>query len=248
MDDLSSGDRMKRAAAARALDFVEPGMRLGLGTGSTAAWLVRLLEDRAKAAGGAAALDLFCVPTSSRTRAQAEAAGLTVGALDDVERLDLAIDGADEADGDLSLIKGGGGALFQEKIVAAAADRFVVIADPSKRVDALGAFPLPIEVTPFGAGSTRRHVVAALEGADVAAKGIAPRMAGDAPFVTDEGNLILDLALGRIGDPAALHAALIAVPGVVETGLFVGMADALVVGREDGSAELHERPSAGGRT
>lgn len=239
MDELAPADRMKRASAAGALAFVKPGMRLGLGTGSTAAWLVRLLAEREAAEGP---LDLFCVPTSSRTKAQAEAAGLAVGALDDVEGLDLTIDGADEADGELNLIKGGGGALFQEKIVAAASDRMIVIADPSKRVASLGAFPLPVEATPFGLSSTRRHILRALERADVDGAEATLREADGAPFVTDEGNRIFDLHLGRIGDPAALAAALIAIPGVVETGLFIGLADTIVIGLESGASEVFGRP------
>lgn len=238
MEPRTPTEAAKRAAALGALGFVEPGMRLGLGTGSTAEWLIPLLAARAAEAGGWKALDLFCVPTSSRTRAAAEAAGLRCGDLDEVDALDLAIDGADELDPALRLIKGGGGALFQEKIVAAAAARMIVIADGSKQVADLGAFPLPIEATRFGLGATRRHVAACLAAADVDGRAIALRMNGETPYVTDEGNLILDLDLGRIGDPPALAAALGAIPGVVETGLFIAIADTASIGRADGGFDI----------
>src|SRR5215469_15188693 len=151
-----NADSYKRTAAARALEFVRPGMRLGLGTGSTAQHFVELLGERVRAG-----LDVIAVPTSEVTRAQAARSGIALATLDDVPELDLTVDGADEIAPDLTLIKGGGGALLREKIVAAASARMIVIADKSKWVDVLGRFPLPIEITPFGAAATRRAVEAA---------------------------------------------------------------------------------------
>lgn len=238
-ENLSGADRAKRAAAARALAFVTPGMALGLGTGSTAAWLVRLLGERAQGGG----FDGVCVATSSRTAALAQECGLRVAALDDVGRLDLTIDGADEFDPDLTLIKGGGGALLQEKIVAAASARMVVISDASKEVATLGAFPLPVEVARFGWRATQALIEAILAGEDVDGRDVALRMEGDEAYVTDEGHHILDLHLGRIGAAPRLAAALVAAPGVVETGLFIGMADAVVIGREDGGARVIGTPA-----
>lgn len=230
---LSAADAGKFTAARGAVDLVEDGMRLGLGTGSTANWMVRCLAARAAREN----LTLTCVPTSTRTGALARALGLNVVALDDAGWLDLTIDGADEFDPALNLIKGGGGAHLQEKIVAAASDRMVVITDPSKDVAQLGAFPLPVEVTPFGMGTTEKLIARALEDAAVGARATAVRMAGDGPFVTDEGNHIIDLGVERIDAPQALADALLRIPGVVETGLFLGMCDAVVIGHADGRVE-----------
>ena len=233
-DDLPAAERGKRAAAARALEFVEDGMTLGLGTGSTAKVFVDLLAGRMRAEG----LRITGVATSSRTRAQAEALGIPLTTLDDAGRLDLTIDGADEFDARLNLIKGGGGALLQEKIVATASTRMVVITDPSKQVAALGAFPLPVELVRFGAAATMRLIAELLERHDVAGRAMTLRQGEDGPFLTDEGHHIVDLALGRIGDPALLNADLNAIPGVVETGLFTGIASAVVVGEPDGTARI----------
>ena len=164
--------------------------------------------------------------------------------LDEVDRIDLTVDGADEFDGELNLIKGGGAALLQEKIVAEASGRMVVIADESKRVRRLGAFPLPVEIVRFGWTLTRAAVERVLAQADVDGRVVRVRMGAGGPLVTDEGHHILDLHLGRIGDPAALATALNAIPGVVEHGLFIGMAEAVIVGRDDGGAELILRPGA----
>ncbi len=229
---LSPADAAKRAAALRALDLVEPGMRLGLGTGSTAAWFVRELAGRI--AGG---LKLVCVPTSSATARLASGLGVPLATLDDVGALDLTVDGADEIDPELNLIKGGGAALLQEKIAAAASARLIVIADAGKQVARLGAFPLPVEIVRFGATATQAAVEAAIGGADVDGRRVTLRMAGAEPLVTDEGHHILDLHLGRIGAPRRLAVALNAIPGVVETGLFIGMAERALVGRADGSVE-----------
>jgi ribose 5-phosphate isomerase A len=234
MPELSPQDRAKRAAARRAAEMVETGMKVGLGTGSTAAFLVRRLGERAREEG----LRVTAVATSERTAALAREDGIGLVDLDEAGWLDLTIDGADEVDGAMRLIKGGGGALLREKIVAAASDRMVVIADEGKRVAQLGAFPLPVEVIPFGWRATRRIVRDRLAGMKVEGSEATLRMAGAEPFRTDGGNLILDLHLGRIGEPEALNLALNQVPGVVENGLFIGLCKALVVGREDGTAEV----------
>ena len=232
MSFTSPADTAKRAAAARAVELVEDGMKLGLGTGSTAKVFVDLLAERVRKEG----LELTCVATSGRTQGQAEALKLRVTTLDRAGPLDLTIDGADEFDEDLRLIKGGGGALLIEKIVAAASARMVVIADPSKEVVTLGKFPLPVEIVRFGSSATMRHIERALAGADVDGRAMALREGSDGPYRTDEGHYIVDLNLGRIGDPVELDAALNALPGVVETGLFVGLCSAVIVGEPDGDA------------
>ncbi len=216
-------DPGKRAAALAALDLVEPGMRLGLGTGSTAALFVEALG-----AAVAEGLDVLGVPTSSATRAQAEGLGIPLSTLEATPELDLTVDGADEIGPGLALIKGGGGALLQEKLVAVASSRMVVIADASKDVAELGAFPLPVEIVRFGGAGTAARVAAAA--------GAPPtlRMRDGAPFVTDEGHHILDLACGAIADPGALHTRLKALTGVVDTGLFLGLATEAFVGLPDG--------------
>lgn len=233
MTELSPGDRAKRAAALRALDWVEPGMVLGLGTGSTAAFMVDELGARV-----AAGLEVTAVPTSGRTEGQAARLGIPLSSLEAAGRLDLTIDGADEFDPELRLIKGGGGALLQEKIVAAASARMVVISDASKEVATLGAFPLPVEVVRFGWGATEAAIAGLLAGWDVDRRTIRRRTAGEVPFVTDEGHFILDLSLDRIGDPEELNAALNVIPGVVETGLFTGLASAVVIGAPDGTTRV----------
>jgi len=240
--ELSPGDRAKLAAAERAVGFVEDGMKLGLGTGSTAAVMVRRLAERA----GRENLRLTCVPTSKRTAELAASLGLDVVSLDTARWLDLTIDGADEVDGDLTLIKGGGGAHLIEKIVATASDRMVVIADAGKRVASLGAFPLPVEVIRFGWRTTQALVEEALAAFDVDGRASVLRLAGGEPFVTDEGNYVIDLQLGRIGDPRGLALVLNQVPGVVENGLFVDICDRLVIGHADGTAEVIEAPAATG--
>jgi ribose 5-phosphate isomerase A len=219
-----STDELKRQAAARALEFLEPGMKLGLGSGSTALHFVDLLGRKV-----AEGLQVLCVPTSETTRARAHALGIPLTSLDEEPLLDLTIDGTDELDEELRLIKGGGGALLREKIVAMASERMVVIADASKRVAALGAFPLPIEVVRFGVAATRNMIE--MLAADVGCNGeIRMRMGADnQPFVTDGGNYIFDCAFGRIEDPEVLDEALKVIPGVVENGLFLGIADAAIV-------------------
>jgi ribose 5-phosphate isomerase A len=211
-------ESQKRAAAARALEEVRPGMRLGLGSGSTATHLVDLLGVKV-----AAGFEVLCVPTSERTAAQARSLNIPLTDLDATPELDLTIDGADEIARDFSLIKGGGGALLREKIVAAASERMIVIADASKRVELLGRFKLPVEVNLFGLGATSRAVERVMQrfGAE---GGLQKRLNADgAVFVTDGGHLILDAFFGRISDPKAVSDALLEIPGVVEHGLFVGL-------------------------
>ena len=241
MPDLSPADTAKDAAARAAIALVEDGMRLGLGTGSTAVFMVRRLAERVRAEG----LRLRCAATSRATCDLAESLGLRIEELDAIGWLDLTIDGADEIDPDLNLIKGGGGAHLREKIVARASDRMVVIADPGKVVDRLGAFHLPVEVVPFGFDATRVLIQRALDGLDLADRPVLQRMRGDAPFVTDEGNFILDLSLEVIPDAPALARALSAIPGVVEHGLFLGISDLAIIGRPDGSVAELRRPEEG---
>lgn len=222
-------ENQKRAAAAAALEEVRPGMRLGLGTGSTARHLVDLLGERVSQG-----FECLCVPTSEATAAQARSLNIPLTDLDATPKLDLTIDGADEIGPRLALIKGGGGALLREKIVAAASDRMIVIADQSKLVQRLGRFPLPIEVNAFGLGATRLRLEAVLfeNGAE---GGLTQRMGADGkPFVTDGGHYILDASFGRISEPEALSAALLEIPGVVQHGLFLGLCRRAYVAGADG--------------
>ena len=226
----------KRAAAGRAIDFVRSGMRLGLGTGSTAQAFIELLAERVHAG-----LDVVAVPTSEATRAQASRLGIALTTLDDTPELDLTVDGADEIAPDLTLIKGGGGALLREKVVASASAKMMVIADESKLVSVLGRFPLPIEIVPFGATATRRAVEAATAAAGC--PGPAPlRLSQNGhAFVTDGGHWLLDAQLHRIADPHDLANRLAAVPGVVEHGLFIGLAGTAIIAGS-GGVRLIERP------
>jgi ribose 5-phosphate isomerase A len=217
-------DDLKRQAAARALDWVRPGMRLGLGTGSTARHFVELLGDRVRAG-----LDVIGVPTSEATQADAERFGVPVTTLDDAPHLHVTVDGADEIGPGLALIKGGGGALLREKIVAAASDHMIVIADETKLLPALGAFPLPIEVVPFGLTATQNAIAAALESLALPPNLKLRTGSAGLAFVTDGGHFILDAALGRIPDPKSLADRLAAIPGVVEHGLFLGLARTAIV-------------------
>ena len=224
---------LKRQAAAMALAGIPSGLRLGLGTGSTARHFVDLLGEKV-----AAGFECICVPTSEATARQAEGLGIPLSDLDTLDRLDLTVDGADEIDAHLNLIKGGGGALLREKIVAAASDIMVVIADASKLVPALGRFPLPVEVNRFGLGATRRAVaeVIARHGA---AGGLHLReTAPGTPFVTDGGHLILDAFFGRISQPEALSRDLLDIAGVVQHGLFLNMCKTAYVATPDGVKTL----------
>ena len=234
--ELSPIDKAKFVAAKRATDYVETGMKVGLGTGSTAAWLVRCLGEMVRDDG----LRIKGVPTSSRTAQLARDVGIEIITLDEAKWLDVTIDGADEYDGNLNLIKGGGGALLQEKIVATASDQMVVIADVSKKVETLGAFPLPVEVIPFGWQTSKTLIEEMLIGMDVLGSTCSLRMNGDAPYFTDEGNHILDLHLNRIGNPRQLSLVLNQVPGVVENGLFIDICDVVVIGYGDGRVEVND--------
>jgi ribose 5-phosphate isomerase A len=231
-----NADAYKRAAAARAIEFVRSGMRLGLGTGSTAQAFVELLAERVHAG-----LDIVAVPSSEVTCAQAARLGIPLTTLDATPELDLTVDGADEIAPDLTLIKGGGGALLREKVVASASAKMIVIADESKWVAVLGRFPLPIEIVPFGATVTRRAVEAAAAAAGC--PGPAPlRLAQNGhAFVTDGGHWLLDARLQSIADPQGLANRLAAIPGVVEHGLFIGLAWTAILAGSDG-VRLIERP------
>ena len=238
-DQLSPVDRAKYAAAVCGADMVENGMRVGLGTGSTAAWMVRHLGRRVREEG----LRMTGVPTSARTAELARQVGIKVVSLDDARWLDMTIDGADEFDPDLALIKGGGGALLQEKIVATASDQMIVITDAAKEVHHLGAFPLPVEVIPFGWRASKSLVEEVLATLDVMGTHSSLRMDGDRPYITDEGNYILDLALGRIGNARQLSLVLNQVPGVVENGLFIDICDMVLIGHPDGRVERRDMTS-----
>jgi ribose 5-phosphate isomerase A len=229
-------EAQKRQAAALAVERVRPGMRLGLGTGSTARHFVELLGERVRAG-----LKVVGVPTSEATRADAERHGVPLTTLDDTPELDLTVDGADEIDPDLNLIKGGGGALLREKIVAAASSRMLVIADESKWVGTLGRFPLPIEVMPFGLGATRRAIEAAAATSGCPGEVVLRRDKNGHAFVTDGGHWILDARMGRIPDPKSLAGRLAGIPGVVEHGLFIGMAQAAILAGSNG-VRVVERP------
>ncbi|MCL6708114.1 ribose-5-phosphate isomerase RpiA [Pseudomonas sp. R2.Fl] len=221
--------QMKIKAAEAALSYVEHGMRLGIGTGSTAEEFVRLLAE--KVAGG---LKVEGVPTSEKTARLCVELGVPLKSLDELPELDLTIDGADEVDPELRLIKGGGGALLREKIVAAASARMVVIADETKLVATLGAFALPIEINPFGQAATRIAVEKVASKLGLTGD-MALRASGDGLFMTDGGHLILDASFGRIPDAEALAVALNAIPGVVEHGLFINLATLAIIAGPSGA-------------
>ena len=232
--DLSPIDKAKFVAAKTTGDYVKSGMKVGLGTGSTAAWLVQCLGEKVRDEG----LRIQGVPTSTRTAQLAREVGIEVISLDEAKWLDLTIDGADEYDGDFNLIKGGGGALLQEKIVATASDQVIIIADVSKKVETLGSIPLPVEVIPFGWQTTKTLIEETLIGLDVLGQNTQLRMNGDAPFITDEGNYILDLNLIRISNAKQVSLVLNQIPGVVENGLFIDICDTVIVGYGDGRVEV----------
>lgn len=236
---MADASALKDKAGRAAVDLVEPGMKLGIGTGSTAEAFIRALGERV-----ARGLKVKGVATSERTAALCRSLSIPVVTLEDEPTLDLAIDGADEIDPSLGLIKGGGGALLREKIVAAASARFVVIADGAKIVDRLGAFPLPIEINGFGLMSTYIAIRKAADrlGLDAA---VSLRRNGDEPFITDGGHLILDASFGRIPDSEAVSRALHDIPGVVEHGLFLGLATEAIVAYGDRIETL--RPKAAER-
>lgn len=223
--DLES---LKRAAALKSVEFVQDGMVVGLGTGSTAKHMVMALGEKVRAG-----MKLRGIPTSQETATLAKQVGITLIDSDNRWVIDVAIDGADQVDPQFNLIKGGGGALLKEKIVAASAKRFIVLVDHTKRVPVLGgSFPLPIEVVPFGWGSTAREI-ASLTGSKVAL-----RQRNGETFRTEAGHYILDVHLARIDNPRELEVQLNQIPGIVETGLFVGRTDLLIVGTPE-AVETH---------
>jgi ribose 5-phosphate isomerase A len=232
---MTDQNALKRAVAAKALDYVQDGMKLGLGSGSTAEMFVEMLAPRVR--GGE---KLLCVPTSEKTAALARRLGMTMASLDDLAPLDLTVDGADEADRNLDLIKGGGGMLLREKIVAAASKQMVVIADESKMVPRLGKYPLPVEVVEFGHKSSAARLNAALAAAGYANVPMTLRQRDGATFKTDGGNVIYDCAFGVIQNAPKLAAAISQVAGVVEHGLFIGLATTLLIAA-DGEIEVITR-------
>ncbi len=227
-----SADDQKRAVGEAAAALVEPGMIVGLGSGTTAAWLVRALAERK--------LEIRCVPTSQGTAALARELGLALMELDEVRQIDLTLDGADEIGPGLSLIKGGGAALLREKLVWEASRRCVTIADASKVVPTLGAFPLPIEVVAFGHTTTLRRIVGGLADCGILAAPRLRRKDGEV-LVTDSGNLIYDAACGAILDPVSVEAALKSITGVVEHGLFLGLTKEALIGTGLGVERLGPR-------
>nr|WP_274528337.1 ribose-5-phosphate isomerase RpiA [Paenibacillus piscarius] len=219
---------VKQLAAEKAVEYVQDGMRVGLGTGSTAYWAIQKLGERVS--GG---LQITAVATSQASEDQARELGIPLVSFGEVDRLDLTIDGADELDGELQLIKGGGGALLREKIVAMGSDRMIVIADESKAVSTLGKFPLPVEIVPFAWEWTV---------ADLAKLGCKPelRRSGDGLYKTDNGNYIADCHFGAIASAPELALSLQRIPGVVEHGLFIGIASIAIIGKSDGTIEIVE--------
>ena len=220
----------KQAAGEKSAELVEHGMIVGLGSGSTARCAIEAVGRRL-----GDGLRIQSVATSVESQELAEKLGIPLLSLNEVDHIDLTIDGADEIDGNFDMIKGAGGALLREKIVAACTDVEVIVADPSKTVDVLGrGFALPVEVVPFGWGAVQRWL---------ANLGCRPelRLEGDEPYETDNGNFILDCQFEEIPEPAGLEQTINNIPGVVENGLFVGLAQVLIVGKEDGSAEVHRK-------
>jgi ribose 5-phosphate isomerase A len=222
-------DEQKKAAAKAALDYVKPGMKLGLGTGSTARHFIELIGEKVKAG-----LDVACVPTSEETRREAESLQIPLTTLDAHPFLDLTVDGADEFDRDFNVLKGGGGALVREKIVASSSRHMVVIADQSKKVEKLGAFPLPIEVVPFGIKATAWKIEHTFRVVGIKNSKMVVRMHDGKPFRTDGGHAILDCALEQIPDAKRLADALSIVPGVVDHGLFIGICGVILMGTPKG--------------
>ena len=232
---MTDQNALKRAVAAKALEYVQDGMKLGLGSGSTAEIFVEMLAPRVR--GGE---KLLCVPTSEKTAALARKLGITLAALDDLAPLDLTIDGADEADRDLNLIKGGGGRLLREKLVAAASRKMIVIADETKLVPRLGKYPLPIEIIEFGHKSTVARMTTALKAIGYDNPAMTLRVKNGEVFKTDSGNVIYDVAFGAIKDAPKLAATLSQVPGVVDHGLFIGIATTLLIAA-DGEIEVIDK-------
>ena len=233
LQSLPGAEQAKFSAAKAATTFVKDGMKVGLGTGSTAAWLVRHLAEMVRKDG----LRIQAAATSEQTATLATELGIEIQSLDEIGRLDVTIDGADQFDGQFNLLKGGGGALLREKIIARASDRMIVIADNTKDVANLGKFPLPVEVIPFGMDSSRTIIEQALMDLGYQTEQPVLRERDGSVFVTDEGNNIFDLHLELILDPKALSQTLNDIPGVVENGLFLNICDTVIIGFEDGSSE-----------
>jgi ribose 5-phosphate isomerase A len=227
----ATADAQKEAAGYAALKFIKPGMKVGLGTGSTANYFIRALGEKVR--GG---LDVKCVPTSNATAKLAKEQGLTLTTLEEAPFLDVTVDGADEIDENFRLIKGGGGALLVEKIVATSSRHMVVIADESKRVKKLGKFALPVEVVPFGVKATGWKLERAFKMLNMQPK-MTLRVKEGKPFRTDAGNVIIDCACGEINEPDRLEVMLNNIPGVVNCGLFNGIAGIALIGKADGSVE-----------
>ena len=220
----------KQLSGERAVEYVENGMVVGLGTGTTAFFAIQKLGQRV-----ADGLGICGVPTSEQSRRQAESEHIPLIGFDKIARIDLTIDGADEFDPHFNLVKGGGGALLREKIVASLSDREIIVADESKAVAHLGAFPLPVEVIPFGWQAVQNLL------ADLGCRPALRRTRDAAPYLTDNGNYILDCDFGRIEDPPALEAKINAICGVVECGLFIGLTDRIIIGKTDGAIEERVR-------
>lgn len=233
-----TADEQKKAAALAALDYIKPGMKVGLGTGSTASHFITALAGRVKKEG----LDIECVATSRQTYQLASSLGLKMTTLEQHPRLDVTVDGTDEFDPNFQLIKGGGGALLAEKIVASSSRYMIVIADKSKQVETLGKFPLPVEVVPFGVNATAWKIERALRLLNLKAK-LVLRLKDGKPFRTDNGNTIIDVALGAIADPNRLSIFLNSVPGVVEDGLFIDICGIVLLGTDDGVKILNKKPA-----
>jgi ribose 5-phosphate isomerase A len=232
-----TADEQKKAAALAALDYIKPGMKVGLGTGSTANHFISALSVKAKLEN----LDIECVPTSRQTHQLASSLGLRMTTLEKHTVLDVTVDGADEFDPNFQLIKGGGGALLSEKIVASSSRYMIVIADKSKKVDTLGKFPLPVEVVPFGVNATAWKIERALRLLNLKGK-LVLRLKDGKPFRTDNGNAIIDVGLGAIPDPNRLSMYLNNIPGVVEDGLFIDICTIILMGTDSG-VETFKKPS-----
>jgi ribose 5-phosphate isomerase A len=227
-NDLNKSDQEKGAAARASLRFVQDGQVVGLGTGSTAAHFIRMLGEKVKNG-----LRVRGIPTSVRSKELAASLGIPLVTLDECQAIDVTVDGADEVDPQLRLIKGGGGALLREKIVASATKKVIIVADVTKRVPVLGRFPLPVEVVQFAQALLAKRIAAL--GAEVRLR----RASDGNPYVTDENNHILDCHFGQIRDPDRLARELSDMPGVVEHGLFIGMANTVLIANGSEIIELH---------
>jgi len=223
---MLSPEEMKRVAGEYAVGFVQPGFVTGIGTGSTVYYFIHALAEKVKQG-----LDITAVVTSRKSGELSKQLGITVTDLNDVDTIDITIDGADEVDKQLQLIKGGGGALLQEKMVAAASRKMIVIADGNKIADQLGRFPLPVEVIPYGWKQTRKHI------GKLGCGKIILREKDGKPFITDHGHYILDCHFEKIEQASLLSQQLNSIPGVVENGLFIDMASAVIIGKEDGTTQ-----------